>query len=361
MNMLNNFSRLNSAINPNNVGFVIFYVTNVCNFRCNFCFYSEEINKGVKNDQLTLDEIEKLSKGIGPLVQLSLTGGEPFLRKDFTEVADILVKNTKTQYVTVPTNGSLPDRVFDFYNYLLKKHPDTFFRCVLSIEGIHEEHDKLRGVKGSFRKIIKSYEKLQKLRREYKNLIIDSNSVFTINSEDSLLDTVKYLNKNFKFDNISVTYARGDIPDENLKSKSKSKYIEINNYLESIERTKEKRRFSSVMRGINALTRDHVMGVAFDNKFITPCVASKKIVVISETGDVYPCEILKEKLGNLRDFEYDTRKILKQEKNKEIKDWIKNNKCKCTFECAAAASIVWNPKNYFNLFKHSMRSYFRDR
>ena len=64
--MKNIFKRLNSAFNPNQVGYVIFYVTNICNFRCNFCFYSEEITKGKKNDQLTLDEIVKIAPKIGP-------------------------------------------------------------------------------------------------------------------------------------------------------------------------------------------------------------------------------------------------------------------------------------------------------
>ena len=104
---------------------MIFYVTNLCNFRCNFV-YSEEINKGVKSNQLSLKEIEKFSKSIGPLMQLSMTGGEPFLRKDFIQVAEYLIKNTSAQYITVPTNGSLEERTFEFYKYLTKKFPDTF-------------------------------------------------------------------------------------------------------------------------------------------------------------------------------------------------------------------------------------------
>ena len=39
---------INAYANPKKIGYVIFYVTNVCNFRCNFCFYSEEIQKGLK-------------------------------------------------------------------------------------------------------------------------------------------------------------------------------------------------------------------------------------------------------------------------------------------------------------------------
>ena len=65
-----------SIINPNQVSYMIFYVTNRCNFRCNFCFYSAEIEKGLKPNEMTVEEIRKFAPTIGPLTQLSMTGGE---------------------------------------------------------------------------------------------------------------------------------------------------------------------------------------------------------------------------------------------------------------------------------------------
>tara|TARA_X000000368_G_C22988462_1_gene693228 strand:+ start:216 stop:1292 length:1077 start_codon:yes stop_codon:yes gene_type:complete len=355
------YSNVKSFLKPNQIGFLIFYITNRCNFRCNFCFYREQIDKGLKPDELTLDEIKKMTEKIGPLVQLSLTGGEPFLRNEFTEISDLFYKNCKPLYVTIPTNGSLTDRIFDYYKFFLEKYPKINFRCVFSIEGIGAEHDKLRDVKGSFKKIEDSYNKMYSLRKKYKNLVLDSNSVFTANSEDTLLGTLKYLEKNFNFDNISVTYARGNIPDENLKTLAKKKYIEINDYVDSIERNKEGRIFSNIMRGINSITRENVIKVGFEDKFVNPCVAGKKIVVISETGDVFPCEILGKKMGNIKSNDYDVKKVLKSSESNELIKWIKDSKCKCTFECATAASIVWNYKNIPQLLKASANSYIRDK
>ena len=354
-------SRLNASINPNQLGYLIFYVTNRCNFRCNFCFYRDEIDKGLKPDELTLEEIKKFSKSIGPLMQLSLTGGEPFLRKEFIEIAQTLITDTNPQYVTIPTNGSLGERIIEFYEYMLPKFPKTFFRHVYSIEGIGNKHDQLREVKGSYDKIVKSYNEVINLRSKYSNFVIDSNSVFTKDSEDSLLDTLKHLNNNFSFDNLSITYARGKIPNSKLKNVTKDKYIKINNYIESIERNKESRLFSSIIRGVNTVSRDHVMKVAFDEEFVTPCVAGRKLVIVSETGNVLPCEILEDKIGNIKDFDYNLKKVLKTNESKKINKWIKETKCKCTFECATAASVVWNVNNYPKILKAATKSYFRDR
>ena len=46
-----------------------------------FCFYRDQIDKGLKPDELNIDEIKKFTEKLGPLVQLSLTGGEVFVRR----------------------------------------------------------------------------------------------------------------------------------------------------------------------------------------------------------------------------------------------------------------------------------------
>ena len=66
---------------------LVHFITNKCNARCSFCFIDfddPEIFKG----ELTLDEIDTLTKNLGnSLLNVNLTGGEPFTRKDIAEIA----------------------------------------------------------------------------------------------------------------------------------------------------------------------------------------------------------------------------------------------------------------------------------
>ena len=62
-------SLVNPLFNPK-LGYIILYVTNRCNFRCDFASIAE-IDKGRKPTELTLDEIDKITKSAGRLVQLS--------------------------------------------------------------------------------------------------------------------------------------------------------------------------------------------------------------------------------------------------------------------------------------------------
>jgi hypothetical protein len=56
-----------------------FLVTNRCTLQCRHCFNWQTPAAG---PELTLEEIERISAGLGPLAFLILAGGEPFLRKD---------------------------------------------------------------------------------------------------------------------------------------------------------------------------------------------------------------------------------------------------------------------------------------
>lgn len=343
-------------LQPSQVGYLIFYVTNRCNFRCNFCFYSAEIEKGQKPDELTVPEIEKLASTIGPLLQLSLTGGEPFLRKEFADITRILLDHTMARYVTIVSNGSLTDRMVEFFEEILPLYPKTNFRLTLSIEGIGDAHDLLRSMPGSYRKIEITFKAMDRIRRQFGNLVLDSNTVFTAKSEASILDTLRHLAENFTFDNMSITYARGEMPDDSLKQVSEARYREANAFLETTRRGKENRFLYPLWRGARDVSRDMLMTTVFEDEFVTPCVAGRKLIVISETGDVQPCEILGRSMGKLRDFDFDLQRLMTDSENEKLRHWIVDSKCKCSFECALAANVVWNASTYPKLAVSALRN-----
>ena len=58
--------------------FLTLFITSTCNLTCPHCFYWRELNQ---KDDLSFDEIAKLSESLDPIENLNLSGGEPFLRK----------------------------------------------------------------------------------------------------------------------------------------------------------------------------------------------------------------------------------------------------------------------------------------
>ncbi len=345
-----------SYLNPSQLGYLIFYVTNRCNFRCDFCFYYAEIEKGRKPNELTIEEIEKLSKTIGPLLQLSMTGGEPFLRRELDDIYGLFVKNCHARYITIPTNGSLTEKMVKFLERVLPLYPKSYLRLTFSIDGIQEDHDAARSMPGSFEKIQQSYDAILPLRKHYSNLVLDANSVFTSRSEEKLMDTMQYLAKNFAFDNLSITYARGDIRDPSLFASSEELYVQVNDYLEKVRRRKEGRFLYPLWRAVRDVSRENLIRTVFHDEFVTPCVAGRKLVVIGETGEVYPCEILDRSMGNLRDHDFNLPRLMAQSKNQKLQRWIVDTKCKCSFECALGANVVWNKSTYPRMIRSAIRN-----
>ena len=346
--MIKTFSNslANPLFNPKKLGYIILYVTNRCNFRCDFCFYYAEIDKGRKPTELSLEEIDKITKSAGRLVQLSMTGGEPFIRKDFAELTDIALTNTRSKYVTIPTNAYLTENIYEYLIKILPKHPKSYFGLAISVDGIGEEHDKNRSKPGSYQKIKETFAKIKDLRDIYPNLVIDSNTVFTANTQGRMLDILRELHSEFEFDNHTVTYARGDIRDPELVVNAKKEYEEMNKFLTSLSHKSEKRLLYPIYRGVRNVAWQNLMSTAFYDKFVTPCVAGRKMCVISEEGYVKPCELLSHNYGNLRDFNYDIKALLDNQEAQKSRNWIKKTKCKCTFECALAANVTWNKRQY---------------
>ena len=73
---------------------LIIFLTERCNARCSFCFIDFEDPNTFKSE-LTLSEIDKLTKNLGKsLLNVNLTGGEPFARKEIIDIAKLYIKNT---------------------------------------------------------------------------------------------------------------------------------------------------------------------------------------------------------------------------------------------------------------------------
>lgn len=81
-----------------------------CNLRCTYCMPAEGIALSPKQDLMTADEVFAIAQTFvnNGVNKIRLTGGEPFLRKDFPEIIEKLAQlNTE---ISITTNGILIDK-----------------------------------------------------------------------------------------------------------------------------------------------------------------------------------------------------------------------------------------------------------
>ncbi|HXX65909.1 MAG TPA: radical SAM protein [Polyangiaceae bacterium] len=118
-----------------------FLVTYRCNARCKMCD-SWRLKPG---SELTSTQIDEVFGKIGPLDVVRLTGGEPFLREDMTQIARAVIARSAPLVLHVTTNGSFPDRVARFVDELGPHEARTRLAFLVSFDGMPEEHDASRG------------------------------------------------------------------------------------------------------------------------------------------------------------------------------------------------------------------------
>ena len=328
---------------------LVHFVTNRCNARCSFCFIDFD-NPKTFEGELSLEEIDKLTKNLGSsLLNVNLTGGEPFARKDLIDIAKAYLKNSTIQSIYITTNASLPDRIKKFAEEISLFSPDTELTFQISVDDFPENHDRVRKVKDLFDKCIESYRILKNFGPKINPVIS-----ITVTQEncDNIKEIFKYLNEDCKIESIKCCIVRDEgvykTPPEKkrkiydaynwltneIKNKTKTKQI-INYNSQSIQGKLHKKK--------DIISWEMVKQMYMEPKFISPCHAGGLFGIISANGMIYPCEILENKLlGNLRDNDMDFMKIWKNKDTKETKKWIKDTKCNCTYECALSYNILGN-------------------
>ena len=143
-------------------------ITRRCNSRCIMC----NIWRLRRNhEELALDEITRFlsSPSFRDLVELDLTGGEPFLRADLPVLVDRICTLKETDLgslktLALATNGLVPQRIHGVVRNILFSINGRFdLALVCSLDGIGECHDAVRGVPGAYPKVRETIERLKEL------------------------------------------------------------------------------------------------------------------------------------------------------------------------------------------------------
>jgi MoaA/NifB/PqqE/SkfB family radical SAM enzyme len=155
-------------------------ITSVCDMRCVHCFFTDELDdKPRKLKQMKTAEIEKISETLGGnLPVLIVAGGEPFTRKDLPEVAKAFYKNNQLESIYLMSNGQIQKRILPDVERILRECPKLNVTVALGIDGVQENHDKIRQKPGSWAIATDTARQLQQLKKSFPNLDIQTCTCF---------------------------------------------------------------------------------------------------------------------------------------------------------------------------------------
>jgi MoaA/NifB/PqqE/SkfB family radical SAM enzyme len=330
-------------------------VTSVCDMRCTHCFFTEQLDDGPRKKlQMTTREIERISETLGGnLGVLILAGGEPFTRKDLPEIARAFYTNNRLESVYITTNGQIQKRIFPDVARILQECPRLNVTVALGIDGLKEQHDKIRQKPGSWDIVIDTARRLQDMKQEYPRLDVQSCTCFMNSNQDTIFEWYDFLKYQLKPDKVNFNYIRPPAAD------SKELEIDTARYARLSARIDEDSRHGAIknhyagdigffkaaldvyMHGLIAKTRE-------TQQAQLTCYAGTAGGVIYDEGTVSSCENL-EPVGNLRDFDWNFRKLwfspAMQARRKKAADG-----CFCTHESNCYyPSLPFNPKHLIQI------------
>lgn len=319
---------------------LIFQVTNRCNSKCVTCFNIDILN-GPEPD-ISLENIDKLTRSMDRVPSVVYGGGEPILRKDLPDITKLFSERCRTRKFQLPVNAILPERTADVVEQMLKNTPARV-AVNFSLDATGELHDFIRGYKGNFDRFKETYKLLADLRERYPNLQLKVNSVLCNCNQDEIGKLLDYVTEE-----LDVTYHHIE-PLRGAYRKTLVKEAEVESY-----RTLIRKYFRPGRNGGKSLYNDYVIPMYHKmavetmatNRYFYPCRAGTAFPVIDATGNVYYCE-LKGKIGNLYDVDFNFRAIWTRQKVKEIQRKIRSEKCRCTHSCWQLNNIMLSPTSLF--------------
>jgi MoaA/NifB/PqqE/SkfB family radical SAM enzyme len=314
---------------------LVLFINSICNMKCEHCFYWTSLNK---KDDLTQEELFALSDSLGPIENLNLSGGEPFLRKDFGEVVRKFIRTNGVRQIYVPTNGYFTDRTIAALREVLKEPSLDLFVIEISLDGMPAFHDTFRVARHAFEKAMQTYDALAELQAEDPRLRIHANSCATdVNMDEIRMLTTFLYDRCPRMEHHNLAVIRGDRKNPGLHGPSLQQYEELYAYIRRLWAPREQSRYGSL---VEPLLQHIKVRTIREERQVVPCRAGRISGIVYANGDVSVCET-HAPIGNLRKNSF--AEIWNSPEARALRQSIANKECYCTQEISMWSSIVYHP------------------
>lgn len=324
----------NKIISPTDMCIIATYR---CPMQCKMCDIWN--NPTEKSKEIKPEELEIL-----PSVKfINITGGEPFIREDIDEIVTVLLK--KSPRIVISTSGWFEDRILR----LAEKFPQIGIR--ISMEGLSQKNDELRGKPGGFDKGLQTLLKLKEMGIKDIGFGI---TVSNNNSEDML--SLYQLSKSLQMEFATAAFHNSFYfhKYDNLIS---NKENVIRNFETLISwQLKEAHPKSWFRAFFNAGLINYIEG----RKRMLPCEAGLVNFFVDPYGNIYPCNGLEKKywqesMGNIRNA-HSFNDIWESEQATKVRELVSQCPKNCWMVGTAAPvmkkyiryPLMWVMKNRIN-------------
>lgn len=301
-------------------------VTYRCNAKCSMC----NIWKETDHVEIASNEYAKLPRS---LRTINITGGEPFLRSDLIELVHVMSKNLPNARLVFSTNGLLTERIVSTMEEIRGFHPNV--GVGVSIDGRAALHDQIRGVTGMYDNALMTVKELKS--RGFTDLrigmtIIPENAdeiphIFEMSRELGIefTTTVAHNSEIYfkKTDNIGLVSDRRIADPLRVLVR-----LQLQGY--------------SVKDWLRAFHTNGIFDSDLRRNVATRCRAGKGYFFLAPNGDVFPCNVLNERIGNITQAS-EWNDLFTPETRRKVDNAVRDCRDDCWMVCNTRSMIKAHP------------------
>jgi MoaA/NifB/PqqE/SkfB family radical SAM enzyme len=326
-------------------------VTSVCDMRCVHCFFTEELDdKPRKKLQMKTHEVQRISETLGAnLGVLVVAGGEPFTRKDLPEIAKAFYENNKLESIYLMSNGQIQQRILPDVTRILEECPNLNVTVALGIDGLAEDHEKIRQKPGSWGIAIDTARQLQRVKAEYGRLDVQTCTCFMNSNQDRIFEWYEFLKYDLKPDKVNVNYIRPPSAVPHELDIDVTRYYRLTEQIgrdsvDSVLKNSYSGDAGFFKAAIDVYMHKLIAQTALEGRPQLRCFAGDAGGVIYDEGTVSSCENL-DAVANLRDYDWNFEKLWYSEAMDARREHVANG-CFCTHESNCYyPSMAFNPQH----------------
>jgi sulfatase maturation enzyme AslB (radical SAM superfamily) len=294
-----------------------------------------------REDELSIQEWNRIFESLGHApFWFTVSGGEPFMFKDLVPLCQSLYERCRPGIINIPTNSLMCDIIPRKVEEICRSCAKAQVIINLSLDGVGANHDEIRGIPGNFEKFEQNYRALRQLN--CPNLTVGIHSVISRFNVDHVAELFEYA---FRIEPDSyiteIAEQRVELDTVGLGiTPSADKYSQAIEQL--IERVKN-HQFKGISRITEAFRLEYyklVKRILTEETQVVPCFAGWASAQIYASGEVWPCCIRADNLANLRDVNYDFKRIWFSAEADRVRTSIRNKECHCPLANASYTNML---------------------
>jgi MoaA/NifB/PqqE/SkfB family radical SAM enzyme len=344
-----------------------FSVTNACQSRCRTCkiweLYATDPQK--RDLELKLDEVEKIFRSMGHIYVFNISGGEPFLRPDITEIIALACRYLSPGVVHIPTNAIAADlvekKIREILTFLNAHYPEVQLTVKPSLDHIGEKHDKIRGVAGNFQKVVALFHRLKAMQPEFSSFHVELGTVISTWNVEDIEEIAAFVT------GLGLDSYRNEIAEQRSEMFNTENPItpDADAYEQAIKhfvhhiKTHMKNRsfFQRITSAFRLVYYALAVRILKENRQVIPCYAGISNAHLSPYGDVWACCTLgyDKSMGNLREHNYDFGAVWNSSRADEVRADIYSEACSCPLANQTYSNILLHGPSLLRVLGEMMR------